>query len=74
MSPDLEIMIAASILEKSGFRLIFLWCNTTEPIVTCIIKYVVLFQNDIDIGDSVTRAWLKLLKNLNVLKLSFEWI
>ncbi len=27
MSPDLEIiMMAASILEKSGFRLICLWC------------------------------------------------
>ncbi len=54
MSPDLGIiMMAASILEKSGLRLICLWCgvtvfsgNTTEPVVTCNIKSVVLLQND----------------------------
>ncbi len=78
MSPDLEIiMIAASILEKSGFRLICLWCyclsaNTTEPVVTCNRKSVELLQNDIDISGCVTSVWLKLFKNQMFLRFHFN--
>ncbi len=48
MSSDLEIIIKAAIKPTvfSG--------NTTEPVVTCNMKSLVLLQNDIDISGCVT--------------------
>ncbi len=62
MSPDLEIItMAASILENSVFRRFVCGVtvfsgNTTEPIISCNIKSVVLLQNDIDIRGCVVNV------------------
>ncbi len=74
MSPDLEIiMMVASILEKSKLIVsgVNAFSGNTEPLVTCIIRSVVLLQYDIDISGCVTSFWLKLFKIQNVLKLLF---
>ncbi len=75
MSSDLEIiMMAASILEKSGFRLILsvvlmsflvtqsLYNNLHYKVFGVIITSVVLLQNDIDLSGCVTNVCLKLFK------------